>query len=366
MALSERDAFESRYTQLLERIPADVHAAHIADARVVWLPGDVPPWTDTGLTVAQGDRITLLAAGRVTLLPGTEMWSGPRMLLWGRVGETGEIFKGTQDTQTYTALANGPLSLATCQGEWASRTGELATPVEMYDGLTGGIGVCIIKWSGDPLAGLTALRDSGAADELIADEIGRLTEPVAKPDGWEYLWFLGPADIFTETPANGGRGIRLHAHNDVGILQKPVALEFTPDTTLSWRWRMEQLPSAVAEDLLPHHDYMSVAVEFDNGLDLTYYGSAALPEGTHYACPIPMWAARETHLVIRSGAEGIGEWFDERRNVYEDYATAIGGEAPGRVVAVWLIGVTLFQHTTGIADFADIRLQNGTEQQPVL
>ena len=83
-----------------------------------------------------------------------------------------------------------------------------------------------------------------------------------------------------------------------------------PGTTLRWSWRVDQLPIDLAEDTLPSHDYVSIAAEFDDGQDLTYYWSAALPEGTVYRCPIPTWASRETHVVVRSGRghAGTGCW----------------------------------------------------------
>jgi hypothetical protein len=43
----------------------------------------------------------------------------------------------------------------------------------------------------------------------------------------------------------------------------------------------------VAEDTLPTHDYLSVAVEFENGQDLSYFWSAALPPESNFRCPIP-------------------------------------------------------------------------------
>lgn len=42
---------------------------------------------------------------------------------------------------------------------------------------------------------------------------------------------------------------------------------------------MDLLPSEVREDTLTTHDYMSIAVEFDNGQDITCYWSAELPVG---------------------------------------------------------------------------------------
>ncbi len=69
---------------------------------------------------------------------------------------------------------------------------------------------------------------------------------------------------------------------------------------------MDQLPAKRAEDTLLTHDYMSVAVEFDDGRDLSYYWSVALPNETSYRCPLPHWREREWHLWWEAAAPGLG------------------------------------------------------------
>jgi hypothetical protein len=159
--------------------------------------------------------------------------------------------------------------------------------------------------------------------------------------------------------------IRVDTRNDVGIVQKPVDFRLGPATTLEWRWRVDELPALGAEDTPIAHDYTSIALEFENGKDLTWYWSAALAAGTHYPCPLPTWAARETHWVLRSGSDGLGRWHEERRNVADDYRTAIG-EVPVRVVAVWLIAVSIFGHGRGRSAFADVVLCDGAHALRVL
>jgi len=137
------------------------------------------------------------------------------------------------------------------------------------------------------------------------------------------------------------------------------------DTTLSWRWRVAELPSAKPENELLQHDYVSLALEFENGRDLTWHWSASLPAETGYACPIPSWTPRETHVVVRSGRDGLGSWCAERRRVRDDYARFVG-EPPSRIVAAWLIAVALFQHGSGAAEFAEITLESNGRRLDVL
>ncbi|MGH7820944.1 MAG: DUF3047 domain-containing protein [Candidatus Binatia bacterium] len=350
---------DSRRTHaLLERISAEERARLLADVRLLHLPGNVAPWTDGGIRLARGDRVTFLSAGKVYLSTELDLWAGPRFHLWAKVGEQGTIFNGTRDTYTFESPSDGPLFLAIYQGEWASRDGTLATPVEMYQTCGGGLDVLVIRWKVDPAAGLARLRQLAPDDPLLRAESERLASPVAPPEGWRYLWFLGESEIFRDAEPDGRHAIAVHADGDVGILRKPLDVELRPETTLSWRWRISELPSKVAEDTMPTHDYVSIAAEFDDGRDLTWYWSAALPVGATYACPLPTWAARETHTVVRSGRAGLGEWHAERRNVYEE-AKRVYGAAPRRIVGVWLIAVSLFQHGTLRAEFADITIGGG-------
>jgi len=60
--------------------------------------------------------------------------------------------------------------------------------------------------------------------------------------------------------------------------------------------------------------------------------------------------------VVRSGAAGLGQWRDESRAIAADYAEAIGGDMPRRVVKVWLIANSVFQRRAGRARFRSIRV----------
>jgi len=356
-------SFSERYRSLAERLAREP-GSPIAGWQVLRLPGDVPPWTDAGVAVGHGDEVTWLAAGEL-VTEALGLRGGPCFHLWARVGERGPIFKGTRNTFTFRAEASGPLYLATYQGEWATADGTLATPVEAYAGVSGAIDVLVIRWRGSAAEGMQRLLALAPGDPLVEAEVGRLSSPVPRPAGWQYLWFLGQGDIFVARRRDGAESIGIHTHEDVGILQKRLDFALAPDTSISWQWLVSKLPATEPEDTIPTHDYMSIAVEFENGLDLTYYWSAALPVGTVFTCPLPTWAPRETHMVVRSGGEGLGDWRRGTRNVYEDY-TRVLGAAPQKIVGVWLIAVSLFRHGEGVAEFADIELRGGGRSLRVL
>jgi hypothetical protein len=218
--------------------------------------------------------------------------------------------------------------------------------------------VLVVRWRhGVDVAALLA-DAARTAPAPVHAEAQRQRDAVSPPAGWDYLWYLGPGEIYqSATAPDGAPAIACNTHGDVGILQRAVDVPLERGLALRWRWRVDRLPADLREDSLPSHDYLSLAVEFDDGQDLTYYWSAALPAGTVYRCPLPTWTHKETHVVVRTGAEGLGNWCAESRDLHADYHRMIGGPARA-VVRVWLIANSLFMRGHGRCEYAGIELRD--------
>ena len=323
------------------------------ETRLVHVPADRSPWTGTGLRLRASDEVSTFAGGRVFYSRLLDIWGGPVPQLWFRAGESG-VFRGTRDVHTFTA-ADGELQLASFPpGIWTDPSGEhRILPGERRP--RGGLDVLVVRWAED--ADSTAvLHDLTAGDTsgLAAAELDRRATLVAEPAGWTHLWDVGGSEIYRQADDE----MECATHADVGIVKRPVDFPLTDATRLRWSWRVDELPSELAEDTLPTHDYMSIALEFDNGHDLTWHWSAELAPGHSYRCPIPAWRERETHMVVRRGQAGLGRWVSEERAVRRDFATAVG-PPPDRIVGVWLIAVSLFQRGRGRCAYAGIELRDG-------
>jgi hypothetical protein len=344
--------FRKHYARLVAKFRS-TWPGKINDVASLHLPANVPPWTDTGLTLQRGETITILASGDVVWSRVADLLAAPRYHLWCRIGD-GEIFRLGSDTRTLTVPESGRLSLCIYHGIWASRDGVLKPPTDAYGALEGGFDVLVVRW-GDvsPSESLDVLSSLAPDDPLIRAERTRLGTRREPPPGFEPLWFVGRTDIFSTADVDGAPAITLRADADAGIIRKPFELPLTPGTFLEWTWRINRMPSRGREDTFATHDYTSVAVELDDGRDLTWHWSAALPVDHYYGCPLPRWKGVETHMVVRSGPAGLGTWIDERRDVHADAARALGA-APARIVAVWLIGISLFQRTIASVDVRQI------------
>ncbi|MGQ0530984.1 MAG: DUF3047 domain-containing protein, partial [Panacagrimonas sp.] len=259
------------------------------------------------------------------------------------------------------AQAGGRLCFASKPpGEFADRSGAFDPAVPRLK-FSGGFDVAVIQWRGDAVQALQAAAK--LEPDLFAPALARLQSPTRVPAGWHYLWRLGQGEIFT--PDSDRHELCCHTQADVGILQFPVDRPLTPDSAVSWSWCVEQLPSTLPEHIEPTHDYLSLAVEFDNGLDLTWMWSAALPVDSIFQCPLAWWKDRETHWVVRSGTAQLGQWRNERRVLQDDYRKAIGGPMPQRIVGVWLIANTVFQRGEGRCRYRDIALVDAHGRQSI-
>ena len=310
----------------------DATRRHVHASAVLDIAADAPDWTDSGVAVADGEAVTLLSQGVVWLSREYNIGFEGTAALWYRIGD-GPVERVGGRTASVIANRAGPLRLAARPpGPWLEQPDAPAGP-DSWAG-AGSISVAAIVWQGSLETGLAALAAADATG-LAAAEAARHAAALPPPAGWHPHPVIGKSAIFAAGPlADHRHGISCRCVQDVGILQYPVDVPLDATTRLNWSWQMTHLPSAVAENQLPTHDYLSIAIEFENGLDLTYLWSSSLPVGTHFRCPLPYWDQRETHWVVRSGSAELGRWLDEQRPILEDYRAAIGGETPARIVAV--------------------------------
>ncbi|HEX2890916.1 DUF3047 domain-containing protein [Vineibacter terrae] len=349
--LEDHDKVEAALARALERARDGVRASVITR-----LPAKDADWRETGIYLIKGQSVSLLSRGVLWISRDLDVGVQGNLALWYRVGD-GPIAKALGATTSFTADRDGPLRLINhLAGQWEDDSGRFDPASALDDGA---LSVAVVVWVGDPLAGLSALARQDASG-LAAAEAARLANARPMPKGWSALWRVGQTGIFSEAAGNGEPArIVCRCRADAGILKHPVDLALGDGVDLAWAWRVQELPSGVAEDQVPTHDYLSIAVEFDNGQDLTYFWSSSLPVETAFRCPLPWWDRRETHVVVRSGTGGLGRWLEERRPILRDYRRTVGGDDPRRIVGVWLIALSPFQRGNGACDFARIRFTGG-------
>jgi hypothetical protein len=351
------EQFQTGMDQLLVATPPSI----VRDHTWLTLPATRPPWIPVGMHLDPGDEVSYFVEGRVYVNEFLDIYVNPAVQLWCKIGELGEVFRGTRNSHSFIAREAGEVLFGNYfPNDWSDMQGKRKQSDDVYKEVSGELRILVIRWSTTAVTGLTALEASGDFEGRLGAELGRIGQGDTTPPGWNYLWHLGPAEIYrAQTNDHSQACIHCHTQADVGILQRDVDMPLDADTEISWRWCIDQLPSTLREDSVPSHDYLSLAVEFDNGRDITYYWSSTLPVDTGYDCPLPNWQGVEYHVVVRSGQVGLGQWQDERRNLYADYLNYMG-EPPARITRVWLIANSIFQRGEGRCDYAGIEM-HGTE-----
>jgi hypothetical protein len=343
-------------TDLIDGVTALIAKAkspELRESKVFDLTGSELPWKDLGITVGKGQEVTFLIGGRVWLAREADLWVEPGVAFHVRTRGDRPMFNPMSNTGTLTATADGPLEMARSLVEFQDAKGELAVPKKDYAKADAHIYGVALVWKGSALAGVQSLLSHGDVDGILGTELARLQSPRKLPANWHNFFMLGGGPVIFNDIGNGA--IAVEPLKNAGILQRPVGIELKPQTKLSWRWIVEELPSHLPENQLTSHDYLSIAAEFDDGLDLTYFWSSSLPVGTAFRCPIPRWTPLEFHMAVRSGFADLGKWVSDERDIYADYKEHIGGPAKN-VVNIWLLGVSLFQRRAGSARFADMQV----------
>lgn len=317
-------------------------------------PGDLP-WSQNLGEVKAGQSVTFLLSGRWWILKEHNYWVDPGVAFYARISG-GTMYNPANNTGTMLADRSGTLEIARTVGQFKNAKGELFPSEEQYKATEGLIEGIAIIWKEEALDGLVNLSAAGDVDGLVLAEINRINYQKLLPAGWSYMYMFGDSGIFS-----GGRDgeLNCNSHKNVGILQYAINATLTEDLEIYWQWIVDKLPSPVAEDQILTHDYLSIAVEFDDGKDITYMWSAELEEGIVFQCPLPRWAEIETHIVQRSGTKLMGKKVKESRNLFRDYHEHIGGSASS-ITRIWLIANTVFMRGAGRCSYSDILLtQNG-------
>ena len=313
-------------------------------------------WVNTGLKAAKGDKILVSTQGSLDI--GLEAPMEGRQLIWVRFGNDGEVFQLTFNDEIVTANDNGTLQVAFLNPPnvvLGNRQGKLNS---LYDTLPETVldfTISVNKLNGAQLE-QTTLAPSFAKANRNAKLVKSL------PAGFDHLWYLGASNIFASKKTSKGPGVYIQTNDDGGIIKMELDIPLTKTTEIDFSWLYRNLPAIAPETTVPAHDYMSIAIEFDNGQDITWYWSHSLPPETFYRCPLAGWDKVETHIVVQSGQDGLGEWHEHKRNIFTDYSTSVGGEMPKKIVGVWFIGNSMFGRRGADAEFANISVQDGNTQ----
>ena len=140
----------------------------------------------------------------------------------------------------------------------------------------------------------------------------------AEPDGFPQGWHASRSEAITRQayqiqPDETQNFLRCKGVDSNVRIFKRVAWDPKASPIVTWRWRL-RTPSTSTEP------FAAVFISLDQDffgipINTKYLWSPNLPKGTILEGGL----FRPAQVVLRSGAEKIGEWVEERVNAYDDF-----------------------------------------------
>jgi hypothetical protein len=155
------------------------------------------------------------------------------------------------------------------------------------------------------------------------------------PGGWKgQSWGFSAYDL--EIVSDSGRSVlRLRSTGESSTISRDLngTIDLKQTPILEWTWKAVALPSGGNACRKESDDQAAqVYVVWQTTLIIGYVWDSTAPAGT--ICKSQKMSG-VTYVIVRSGAEQLGKWITERRNVLEDFRR-IYGETPDKPSAVAL------------------------------
>ncbi len=174
------------------------------------------------------------------------------------------------------------------------------------------------------------------------------------PSGWTAFATLGgrPAYDFTIVEDDGRRALALRSRDDHSTIAKEIHVDLEATPILEWSWKVVELPTGAdvrnraTSDLTGH--LLVVWPRFPGPLRSRLIGYAWGSSEPAGSVQRSQKTGTVTFVILRSGAEGLGRWVTERRDVVEDYRK-IYGEKPENPKVIAISIDTNDTHSTAAA-----------------
>jgi Protein of unknown function (DUF3047) len=176
--------------------------------------------------------------------------------------------------------------------------------------LVGGIlSVCVLVLA-------SGLQGSASAEgpTLVLEDF-QFKEPDGFPSSWAHENQRSQAKGREAYKVQSENGTNFLSAKDAGQRIKKKKIDWDPKAfpVLTWRWRLQKA-SAGTEPIAAIYASLDTDLLFIP-VFTKYIWSATKPEGT--LTEGGMFSGSE--IVVQSGTEAVGQWFEERVNVYEDF-----------------------------------------------
>lgn len=145
------------------------------------------------------------------------------------------------------------------------------------------------------------------------------------PNGWELSVKTGEASLQL-VQDDGKQALQMRSEQASFSLQKKIHIPLRESPFLVWQWKVTEFPRGGDFRRSSTDDQAAqLIVAFSSSHFLAYIWDSTAPKGTLDSAPAPL-LKKIFALVLQSGAQGLGTWISERRNLIDDYKQAFDEE----------------------------------------
>ena len=155
---------------------------------------------------------------------------------------------------------------------------------------------------------------SAQSQSLVLEDF-QVKEADGFPSNWEHESQRSQSKGRDAYKVQTENGVNFLAAKDAGQRIKKKKIDWDPKTlpVLTWRWRLQKATTDT-EPIAAIYASLDIDLIFIP-VFTKYVWSATKPEGT--LTEGGMFSGSE--IVVQSGTKEVGQWFEERVNVYEDF-----------------------------------------------
>ncbi|MFH1878351.1 MAG: DUF3047 domain-containing protein [Candidatus Omnitrophota bacterium] len=153
-------------------------------------------------------------------------------------------------------------------------------------------------------------------------------------NSWKEMVLDGKVDYFIEIKDENGF-VHALSENACSAIYHRVGYKPVNFPVLTWKWSVLKFPEK--DPANPVDDYAAriyaifPSISFSTSKFIEYIWAEDLPEGHIQQSPS---AKNIMQIVVRSGRDNAGKWFEEKRNIYDDYELVFGKKAKTSVGAI--------------------------------
>jgi hypothetical protein len=227
---------------------------------------------------------------------------------------------------------------------------------------------------------LLVFLSSASANEQCLDFSFKPGGSDRLPQDWKPLTFqrISSHTTYKVEGQAGKFWVKAESEASASAIIREILFDPKAYSILRWRWKVENIIKKGDERKKEGDDYAArVYVNFRHdpekatawertkyGLIRNIYGSYPPRAALNYiwANKLPRgktvdnaYTDRAKMVAVESGAERVGEWVSEERNIYQDYVSLFGEEPP-QVIGVAIMTDTDDTQERAVAYYADITL----------